>query len=556
MTDRDAIAESGGVGEKNEPLSDETVATAQRSGRRVWSAWSQWAVAFIGFLLPIIAWTFATPEFASPDEVSHVYRAVSAVRGEILPAENATLGGGAGSVEVPEGIAASADSIGCFVFDGEATADCAEDIAPGDDLVAKSSGAARYNPFYYLLVGWPSLLSTGDVGYFGIRIVSGALASAFLASAFVSAWRGRGSRVWRAAVLVATTPMVLFIAAVCNPNGLEIAAAMSVWAALLRLVTGTAWSERETGPLLRRFGIAAAALALTRGLSPLWLAIIGLTCLALADLPLVTRLLKRARTWLWIGLALVATAGSVGWTFAAGTSNIPDLYPEADKTFIGAITYQWGFMGRRLQEFFGLFGWTDTPSPPFAIMLFAFALGALVMLGLTLGRRRVTIVLLALCAVNIVLPLVLEAMQFNELGLFWQSRYTLPIAIGIPLVAAYALTSSQSPHTRQSNAPTGGRRFAIVLGMAMLVAHVMAFSTAIIRYSTGVDKTLNPFVGSWHPVGGAPLVHLMLIAGLVTLVWLTGWAGQGGREDAEDEHSNVTTRPADEDQSRMRQVTP
>lgn len=489
-------------------------------------AWVQWLLAFVGFVLPIAAWSLATPEFASPDEISHAYRAVSVVRGEFLPQADSALGGGAGTVSVPKGYAAAADSIGCYVFDGKVTADCAQDVQPSEELEPRSSGAARYNPFYYLLVGWPTLLSTGGAGYFGMRLVSAALAAGFLASGFVSAWRGRQSRLWRGAVVLAGTPMVFFMAAVCNPNGLEIAAAISVWAALLRLLTGTAWSSGETGALLRRFAIGSSALVLTRGLSPLWLAIIGLTCLAVADLPRVARLLRSARTWVWIGLVLLATAGSVGWTLAAGTSNIPDLYAEPDKTFLGAITYEWGFMGGRLQQFFGLFGWTDTPSPALAIMLFTLALGGLVILALALGRTRPMIVLLALGAIVIGLPLALEAMQFNELGLFWQSRYTLPIAVGIPLLAAYALTERGTLAGSSAGHVLRTRRLAVIITAAVAIAHIMSFSNAIIRYSAGLDNTLSPFVGTWHPVGGVALVHVLQVAGLGLLVWLVGWAGR------------------------------
>jgi hypothetical protein len=44
----------------------------------------QWWSAFVVFFVLAAAWSVATPLFASPDEPSHVVRAASLVRGQIL----------------------------------------------------------------------------------------------------------------------------------------------------------------------------------------------------------------------------------------------------------------------------------------------------------------------------------------------------------------------------------------------------------------------------------------------------------------------------------------
>jgi hypothetical protein len=40
-----------------------------------------------------------------------------------------------------------------------------------------------------------------------------------------------------------------------------------------------------------------------------------------------------------------------------------------------------------------------------------------------------------------VTPIVLEAWQYDTYGLYWQGRYTLPIAVGVPMLAVFAIQS-------------------------------------------------------------------------------------------------------------------
>src|SRR5690606_20789671 len=138
--------------------------------------------------------------------------------GEILPPPSEEASGGYGVLRVPTSFQESAATIGCYVFQAEATANCVPDVADDPDLVEAGSGAARYNPVYYAAVGWPSLLWTDEVGLFAMRIVSAAICSAFLASAVCSAIGGRRGRLATVGVLVAATPMAVFLGGMLNPN--------------------------------------------------------------------------------------------------------------------------------------------------------------------------------------------------------------------------------------------------------------------------------------------------------------------------------------------------
>ena len=86
------------------------------------------------------------------------------------------------------------------------------------------SGATR--PFITRLVGLPTLALVSVKGIYAGRLVSGALAAAMLALAVTSLRRCRGTPLLAGGVALAVTPMVLYLAAVVSPSGLEIASAI------------------------------------------------------------------------------------------------------------------------------------------------------------------------------------------------------------------------------------------------------------------------------------------------------------------------------------------
>src|SRR5471030_2947132 len=78
------------------PTGRPTAESLQVKGVR--TAWLGW---FVGFLLLAVAWALVTPINGFPDEVDHVYRAVSVVRGEIFPHIGAYLHGTGAITDVP-----------------------------------------------------------------------------------------------------------------------------------------------------------------------------------------------------------------------------------------------------------------------------------------------------------------------------------------------------------------------------------------------------------------------------------------------------------------------
>lgn len=508
-----------------DPARSDLQPTRERTGR-LQKKWLQWLLAFIGIFFLTSSWTLSTPDYASQDEWAHVYRAVSVVRGELVPKADEKFGGGSGYVKVPQTYISERVAASCYPFKNEVTADCIKSVKDHSKLVKTTSGAALYNPFYYLLVGWPSLITTAPISLMLMRLVSAVLCSALLASAVLSAVRGRHGRYWLLGLLVSMTPMTLFLEGVVNPNGLEIAAAAGTWVALARLCTGT---SSETSALLRRFGIAASCLALSRGLSPLWLAIIGITCLAIGNADALKLLARRVSTWICAGTVLIATLVSVGWTVTVGSGKVPDLNPEPDVSVFHASMRILRLFSIRMHQYVGEFGWGDTPVPGYVGLLFAVIFGALLFVAIACASRRVAAVLGVLFVVVIFLPILLEAMQYNSLGLFWQSRYSIPIAIGLCIVPAYAIgdyLDRRAGIDAVMRPPGFGREVGLVVGSLAFI-YLVSFDTALVRYSAGYFTTLNPFGGSWHPAVGALTVVLLQVAGVIILLGTPYWMFRG-----------------------------
>src|SRR5262249_6481042 len=84
----------------------------------------------------------------------------------------------------------------------------------------------------------------------------------------------------------------------------------------------------------------------------------------------------------------------------------------------------------------------------------------------------------------------------------WQGRYTLPVAVGVPLLAVFALQSET------------GRRvllrgwFMPALGAMLVVAHVLAFYQALRRWAGGADR---PVFYLLHPDWTSIVPQFLLI---------------------------------------------
>jgi hypothetical protein len=486
--------------------------SSSRSGRR----WVTFFVFWASLSLLSSIWAVAMPLATGPDEPEHFVKAASVVRGELVG-----LRSSAGYVvDVPEYVAFTHDQL-CTSFKPEKTADCAPST-PSDasEQVSSTTTAGSYNPLYYAAVGWPTLIAQDVGGLYAMRIVSGILVSAFLALAvmLLSTWRRR--TVPLLGLAVATTPMVVYLSGVVNPNSLEIAATLVVLVAALSVVL-----RPDPGLLVERATILAVAAAVAsnmRGISPLWVAIAALVPLVLVAPRALRPLIRQKPVWIAASVVLLTAVVSLLWT-VLGPSLSPGFAPEEPNTappadydnvgsspvfgFIKMVGLSFDFV----QDLVGRMGWYDTVLPIGTYLVWSALFIALAGAAFVLLRRRLAVFALLLLAAFVLGPALVQAVYITQGGFIWQARYALPIFVCLIVGLAVAISESV-----EFTPGSSLRRLTTAVVFLWSFNQVVAFLHALRRYAVGESGSYaaifrNP---DWAPpLGTVPV----MVAAVVTL---------------------------------------
>jgi hypothetical protein len=507
-----------------------------------------WVMATSILFCLCAAWSFVTPVGAANDEPAQLVKAASVVRGQFVgstltptlearlnPAVRASLQNcegvhGANAcdkaitvVTVPESFASFAVPSCRYLIFQNLPANCGHGLRGSGREAIGVTYVGRYPPLYYAIVGVPSLVWHTNTAVYLMRLLSGLLCSMFLGLAIALAALWSRSRLLVLAVAVTASPMAIIFGSVVNPSGLEIATATCVWTGGLILVL-----DRSSDPptsLVAATAIAASVMVLSRGLSPLWLAVIGGFLAALA--PRSLRVLLRSRTVRaaagGVGLATLIAVGYIVWAHALS------VYPAGQP--VSAGTSGWGIVllalgrtGLIVNEFVGTLGWTFTSSPLFVMGLWVFSASTVLVLGLTISLRRHAAVIIALIVSSLVVPTALMVSQAHKDGLVWQARDGFPLYAGPLLVAGAVAFRSRAPtETYLGGAPNiqwATRRLALLLSICVATVQIGDFVWSLRRYTVGLGSTINPFGhgrATWNPP--VPPIILFLIMGSATIVY-------------------------------------
>jgi hypothetical protein len=513
------------------PVVDDLVSTPRR----------RWLTVFVLAAVVAAVWALATPFYGGPDEPEHAVRAVSLARGQFLgrPVENGPDYQRA--VDVPGAYASH--NTACFVFDSSVPAACqvTDDDAP---MTVYPSSAGRYPPLYYALVGWISVFFTTSKGVFAMRLVTGLLAAAFVASASVTAAGLAARRFAGLGLAVALTPMTYFLFGTVNPSALEIAAAISLWLAGYGLLHGSA--DGVDRALVRRATAAGVALALCRGLGPVWLGLIALALLATAHLPTLRTLVRSRAAQVGAGLIVLAVGIQAAWLLivkpldvTGWTEPVDGPFPTLFRRALGG-TYERGIL-----PMIGVFDWLST-FPPMATFVLWFGLvGLLVLVAWSVADRRTALTVAAVLLTAVLLPPALEAFEAPKVGFFgWQGRYTLPLAVGIPLLAA----SGAGERARRIFA---GTRLYLVAGGLIIGGQVAALWAALRRNSVGANGSVAFWQSpAWSPPVPALLLLFVFAAAFTALTALLLARSPAGAHDAGSADESGATLAADPAQDR------
>ena len=452
-------------------------------------------------------WSLASPLMSVPDEPAHTIKAAAVAHGQFLGTSGQTQGEEL-QVVVPKYIAGT-KSLTCFAFKVSVTADCSPGLNAGDvQPVTAGTSAGNYNPLYYLVVGLPSRVLSGEPAVYAMRILSGLLCSLFLAAALFATTQFANRRWPVVAAGIATTPMVLYLCGSINPNALEIVTTSAVFVNLCLVL--------ENARDLRRFrfnivvvGISAAVLANTRALSLLWLALAVLAALFMVPARDVLLLAKDRLVLAMAGLIALAAAGGLLWLRNANT--LASLLGTP-----GTVTPEQAF-GTMLDRTFDIaasyvsqLGWLDTNGPTAVFYWWACLTGALLVSALSVGQWRPRLGFIVLAVAALIIPPVLQAQVVTDLGYIWQGRYLLPVIVPMLLAAGLALRSQAFPAT-----PFAKRIAAWAAGFTV-AAHTAVFANALRRYGVGISTEANwgSMFGAakWEPPAGWLALTLAYLA--------------------------------------------
>ena len=473
-----------------------------------------------GLLLAQLAWVVAVPPYRGIDEWDHVYRASAVARGQwVATPEAATRGTGA-VLRVPGHIVAAARPE-CARLPYTGDPECVGRPS-GAGHVDVASGAGRYHPAFYALIGYPSLPFEGVAALYAMR-AAGALACLvmiLLAVVCLRRWSDRSA--WPfLALAVAITPSFLYASAMAAPNGLEMSAGLAWWSALIGLcVSRGAQHDRL---FLVVAAVAGSVLVTTRSLGPLWCLLAVVTCLV--ALPIGwqrVREIATSRTGVTsMAIVVASTLASVVWTLNQGSLELgtrPEFggNPLGDKLFRTAR----GLILWPLQAV-GAFPYRDQPANPLLYGVYAVLGIGLLVVGFRAFGRRGRLALSLGIATLFVLPAAVTLATIDKYGVAWQGRYELPYAVGLLLLAGLAWQRAGiavSPRV-------------VVPGLVLFVVAQAVGPIQVLRDELRTSPYAETALWSPPPVA----VEALLIALAASLIWVGASATGRARRDAATE---------------------
>jgi len=464
-----------------------------QSGRRIF------IVSFFAFATLLAAWSFANPLFSAPDEESHVNWAAALDAGRPGAQSHYANGGAVRHVFVPPAAAIGVNQgsyAACFKGEPTIPADCAPKIPGVGPLVSSDTHSAEYPPLYYYAVGTPLMFETASGGLYGMRIVGDLMVASLLAAAVTCVLLYTKRRFLLAGLAVAITAQVLYLGSIINPSGLEIAAAICLWTAGAILVTDFK-AETPRG-LVVAIAASASVLVLTRSLSPLNTAIIGLVLLLSLSPKKWWTLLKQRR--FQVGLACFVIAAFSALIFLSNHDSfkvVPHSSAEIeslqDSNFSLLLAGSFNRLRTWMDQSIVIIGWLSFRLSDWFYLAWYAAMGLLVMWALIVGRIWHRIILVLIISVAVIGPCILVATQAPKIGYVWQGRDGMPLFVGIPIFAAAMIGA-------RGRLPRIERFFGTAIVIAALVLNLGVLYAVGRRYSVGTNGSLLYFVDEiWQP---------------------------------------------------------
>lgn len=491
--------------DESEPTLGETTAagTPWLSGTRLMA---------LGMLVLQITWVFAVPPFRGSDEFDHAYRAAAAARGQIFVApSDATRGTGAW-LDVPVDIVKAAQPQ-CEDLKYTHHGDCIGTREGGSARVA--SGAGRYNPVFYVVVGLPALPFDGTAALYVMRLATVAV-SWLLFCLALNATRRWAKTAWpTAAIALASTPVLLYSSSIVAPNGVEMMAGLVLWTATLGLLRRR---PEVDSSLILAAAVGACVLVTTRSLGPLW-CLLALVTILVATRPTISELrsmLGRRSSVIAAAAVGAATLLSVAWIVGMGSLNIGQNLSGEHLAYGRRLTLLLRNEPLWTLQSIAAFPLRNEPTrtPVYACYLVLFI--GLAVLGFRAARQRPSLrtAIVGAIVLTSAIPFAMGLNPDSYPGL-WQGRYALPYSVGIALLIGFALELAGTRMTQ---------RLRVAVLLLFVTAQAIGPVDVLLK---GRRHRLSDWADFPHP---APAVLAVVGAAGAALLW---W-GASRRPDRAD----------------------
>jgi len=464
--------------------------------------------AILGF-----GWAITNPPFSAPDESQHYLRAIGIGDGHLVGAPTVYTGPILSAretawrhkltraVSVPAGLAP--DGFECELFHPSLTASCIGRVAPNARPIFEQTDVGIYQPAPYLLPAVAVRIASHPAGADRAgRIAMLLLWVILLSLAAWSLWDRAVGPISLIGLVLAITPMVIFMGSSLTDSGLEIIASVSFFSILLRLIRGD--DDRRTERVILA-GVTGAVFALSRSLSPLWVICELVLCWVLIGNSALSSLLRRAARPAAIGLGLLVAGIALNfvWVGVYGPHVSPTIVPGFSALHNGLSQLRAAWDG-----VIGSFGYEDVPLGRFGVVVWTAVAVAVFGLAGRFGNIRERFALGLAIVLSVVLPIYIYAAITSKEGIQTQGRHILPLLVTVPLLSGELLRRHAAALPRQV------ARFALPVACVVAAGiQLLAWWENSRRYAVGLHGSwwFLP-VAKWSPPGGWTVWATILIA--------------------------------------------
>lgn len=445
----------------------------------------------IAFVSSCFVWLAVSPLGSIPDEPVHVIYSASVVRGELGIQEDW------GVVNVPSAVAA-APSKACFAFKANTIASCQTKLIQDGADSKTVLGTTGYPPLYYSLVGLPTLFGFTETTWYLMRIVSILLSSLLVIFSLFSAKETlkKNSSV---GVLLALTPMVSYMVASVNPNGLEIVAGITLTFSLVHFWLTTRNNANENSKkLLLSAALSALVLSTIRPYS--WILTLALlSVLIIGCNGLFRAMFLRANKGLSFVVVFSPLIG-LFWTIFVRASQSKfgiEVVLSEQSSFKQIVRETVPRLDNYWTSTVGLFGWIDHAGFQILDQVWISAIALMAILTLMIGqvREKISVALLVFGSV-VLAPIGIYLLLFTD-GVGYQSRYAMALTCSIPLLLNGLLLNGDESRNDSI--------LRITVPVVVTSAFIGAWFNSAFRYSFGLpihipDREETVEVLNWTPI--------------------------------------------------------